>query len=64
MNQNRDLLLISIFTLITVFAWIVFEVYHSAVTTTITQIHQKLINPLDPKINEATLNAIRQRHQP
>lgn len=51
MNRNKDLLVISIFTLITVMAWIVFDVYHTAVTSTITEVQQKLMTPLDPKIN-------------
>lgn len=61
MSRSKDLLLISIFTLITVFAWIVFEVYHTAVTSTITEIQQKLTTPLNSKLDPATLNYVRQR---
>ena len=59
MNQNKDLLVISIFTLITVMAWIVFDVYHTAVTSTITEVQQKLMTPLDPKINLSTIQQLK-----
>lgn len=63
MTQNKDLLYISIFTLITVLAWIVSDVYHAAVTSTITEVQQKLISPLDPKLDEATLINVQLRGQ-
>ncbi len=63
MNPNKDLLYISVFTIITVLAWIVFDVYHTAVTSTLTEVQQKLIAPLSPKLNETALTNIRQRLQ-
>ena len=47
MMQNKDLLTISIFTLITVISWIVFDVYHAAATSTITEVQQQLMTPLN-----------------
>jgi len=63
MIKNKDILFMSAMTLITVFAWIVFDVYHVAVTSTITQVQQQLIKPLHPKINQVTLEKIKLRHQ-
>jgi cell division protein FtsL len=59
--QNKDTLIIAVFTLITVLAWIVFDVYHVAVTSTITEVQQKLLTPLDPKISDQVLSNIRSR---
>ncbi len=63
MMQNKDLLTISIFTLITVISWIVFDVYHAAATSTITEVQQQLMTPLNPKLDTATIESIRSRVQ-
>ena len=59
--NNKDWLTVSIFTLITVTAWIVFDVYHAAVMSTITEVQQRLTTPLNPKLNPEILSQIRQR---
>ncbi len=59
MMQNKDMLIVSVCTLITVFAWIVFDVYHASVTSNITQVQQQLIAPLNPKFNQLTLERIK-----
>lgn len=64
MTASKDLLYISIFSLITVLAWIIFDVYHAAVTSTITEVQQKLILPLNPKFDETTLKNIELRRAP
>lgn len=61
MMQNKDLLTVSIFTLITVISWIVFNVYHAAVTSTISEVQQQLITPLDPTLDTATIQNVRTR---
>lgn len=61
--NNKDWLTISIFTLITVSAWIVFDVYHAAVISTITEVQQRLTTPLNPKLNPEALNQIRSREK-
>ena len=61
MMERKDLLYVSIITFITVFAWIIFDVYHSAVTSTLTDVQQKLVSVLNPKIEESTLEKIRER---
>lgn len=64
MTASKDLLYVSIFSLITVLAWIVFDVYHAAVTSTITDIQQQLILPLNPKFDETALRNIELRQAP
>lgn len=56
MNKNQDILYIAIFTLLTVFAWIIFEVYHTTVTTTVTEVQRQLVRPLDPVIDQTKLS--------
>lgn len=46
--SNRQTLFLSIFTFITVLAWIAFDIYHAAVASTITPVQQELIKPLEP----------------
>lgn len=61
MNSDRDILLISIFTLLTVFTWVFFELAKTVKTTTVTQTIQEIIIPLDPIIDSETLSNIRNR---
>lgn len=63
MIQNKDLLIISIFTVITVFVWIVSDVYHSVVNSQITKVQEELIEPLNPKFDVFALENIRSRAQ-
>ena len=49
--SSKQTLFLSIFTFLTVLAWISFDVYHAATTSTITPIQQELIEPLEPKFD-------------
>ncbi len=55
--HNRDILILSVFTLITVSAWIAFEVYHAATTSTVTPVQQELLKPLNPVFDVNTFNS-------
>lgn len=61
--NSKEMLLISILTLITVAAWIAFEVYHTAASSTITEVQQKLITPLKSDFDGGVLENIRLRRQ-
>jgi hypothetical protein len=61
MIQKNDLLVLSIFTFITVFVWIVADVYHAVVTSQITEVQQILINPLNPNLDEIAVKNIQNR---
>lgn len=60
MNQ-KDWLVIAIFTFLTVFAWIVSDVYHAVVTSQITEVQAQLIAPLNPRIDQIAIDNIRTR---
>lgn len=52
--SNKDWLVLSILTFLTVTAWTVYDIYHAAVTSTITPVQEDLIKPLIPKFDEKT----------
>ncbi|HCM37332.1 MAG: hypothetical protein UV61_C0006G0143 [Candidatus Gottesmanbacteria bacterium GW2011_GWB1_43_11] len=58
--QSKDLLIISIVTLITVFAWIAFDVYHAASSSSVSPTQELLMTELNPKFDINTINSIRQ----
>ena len=57
-DNDRDLLLISIFTFFTVSLWITFELLKTAETTTVATTTQQIVIPLSPKIDIDTLTKI------
>lgn len=61
MISQKDILIISIFSVMTVFIWIISDVYHAAATTQITPVQEKLIFPLNPAFDQQTIDIIRSR---
>lgn len=61
MENDHDILLISIFTCITVFAWICFELIQTSKTSTIPEATQKLLVPLNANIDTKILTDIQNR---
>ncbi|MBL7159795.1 hypothetical protein ISS85_04920 [Candidatus Microgenomates bacterium] len=59
--SNRDLLFLSILTFVTVIAWIAFDVYHTAMTSTITPLQKELIKPLTPIFDQEIIIKLRER---
>lgn len=55
---KKDLVAIGFVTLITVFAWIGFEVYRTNSKNTVPQRTQELIAPIDPAVAEHVLNRL------
>lgn len=58
MKSDRDLLLISIFTFITVSLWITFELLKTVKTTTLSASTQQIVTPFTPTIDTDTLTII------
>jgi hypothetical protein len=58
MENERDLLIISIFTFFTITLWVTFELLKTIKTTTVTPTTQQLVIPLNPKIDIDTLTSI------
>ncbi|OGK55584.1 hypothetical protein A3B56_02430 [Candidatus Roizmanbacteria bacterium RIFCSPLOWO2_01_FULL_45_11] len=57
--NSKDLLFISIVTFLTTIAWTVYDIYHTAVTSTITPVQQELIKPINPGFDQETLELLR-----
>lgn len=57
-ESDRDLLLITIFTFITVLLWIYFELVRTTKTSTNAPVVNQLIIPLTPKLDTDTLNIL------
>lgn len=57
--SSKQALFLSIFTFLTVLAWIAFDVYHAAVSSTITPVQQELIKPLAPKFDTQVVQELK-----
>ncbi|HCM82278.1 MAG: hypothetical protein UV63_C0006G0015 [Microgenomates group bacterium GW2011_GWC1_43_11] len=60
-NNDRDLFLISVFTFITVFLWITFELIKTTKTSTVSSSVQQLSIPISSTIDTDTLNVLNSR---
>jgi len=60
-NNDRDLFLISVFTFVTVFLWITFELIKTTKTSTVTQAVQELSASMSATIDTDTLNVLNSR---
>ena len=58
---SRDLLILSILTVITVFTWIGFEVYRALTKTEIPVVLQRQIEPLNPVIQREVIENLKSR---
>ncbi len=61
MDQDRDLLLVALFTTLTVFLWVFFELVKTTKTSTVTTPVQQIVSPLSSNIDIETLNRIAAR---
>lgn len=58
---NRDILVLSILTLITVLTWIAFDVYKALTKTTIPKVLEEQMRPLEPRIDRAKIEKLKER---
>jgi hypothetical protein len=58
---RKEWLILSFLTFLTVLAWVFFDVYHAATTSTITPIQEKRMKPLSPKFDEMTILEVLER---
>ena len=61
--KKQDLLLILIPTFICVVAWIGFNIYHSAVTSTISPQEISQIAPINPDFDTKTITELKKRER-
>lgn len=64
LKLGKNILILSIMTLVTVFTWIGFEVYYAYTKTTVPQIIRELIKPLNPNLNQKIIEDIESKYQP
>lgn len=60
-DSDRDLLLVSIFTFLTVCSWVFFELIKTVKTSTVKTDTQQVIQPLNPKLDTGILDILEQR---
>lgn len=61
MDDDRDLLLIAVFTTLTVFLWIFFELVKTNVTSTVAIPLQQAVSPFASKIDTDVLDELQKR---
>lgn len=62
--DSKDMLIIAIFTLITVMAWIAFDVYHAGIANNITTTEERMMTPLNPDFDDQTITNLQLRLTP
>lgn len=60
-NSDRDLLLVSVFTFLTVALWVFFEVLKTAKTSTLSATSTQIVAPLSPNIDRTTITTLEQK---
>lgn len=61
MENDRDLLLVSVFTFFTVLLWISFELIKTTKTTTVAAPVQQIVTPLSATIDTQVLLGLKER---
>lgn len=61
--KKNDLLFLSIAIFLLVFAWTVFNIYHKAVKSTISQTINTQIIPINPNFDTKTLDQLKKRQK-
>lgn len=61
MVSRKDLFLLSILTLITAIGWIVFDIYHASVDTTIPPEIEEQLTPITPTFERKVVESLKNR---
>lgn len=62
--KDKDVLFVSVATLITALAWVVFDAYHAYTTSTISPALEEVALPITPKIDTNIINNLKTRTEP
>ncbi len=62
--KDKDVLFLSIATLITALAWVVFDAYHAYTTSTISKELDEIALPITPIIDTNTVQEVKKRTEP
>jgi hypothetical protein len=60
-NKAPTSVTLAIFTTITVFAWIFFDIYRILRKTPVINVEPKILEPVNPNLDQSTLNKIGER---
>lgn len=60
-HNDRDILLVSVFTFLTILSWILFELIKTVKTTTVTATVQQVITPMSPNIDTNIFTVLKER---
>lgn len=63
MDNDRDLLLVSVFTFLTVSLWMFFELVKTTKTTTVTHAVTQVITPFSSKLDTDILDILEKRQE-
>ena len=61
MRSDRDILLVSVFTFITVITWVYFELVKTVTTSTVSKVTEQMLVPLPKSIDRDTLTLLEER---
>lgn len=61
--SNKDWLILSILTFLTVATWSIYDIYHTVVTSTITPVQKELVKPLDTEFDTETILLLKQKEE-
>jgi len=62
--KDKDVLFISVATLITALAWVVFDAYHAYTTSTIPKELEEIALPITPIIDTNIVQSLKSRTEP
>jgi len=62
-DSDRDLLLVSIFTFLTIISWVFFELVKTIKTSTVKSSVQEVIQPLKPTLDTGILDILEQKKE-
>ena len=60
-KSKKNLLTLVVFTTITVFSWIAFDIYRSLSKSSIPQVLKEHLKPLNPSFNKEVLESLKKR---
>lgn len=61
MDEERDLLLVAVFTTLTIFLWVFFELVKTSKTSSIATPLQQVVSPLTSKIDVTVIDELEKR---
>lgn len=61
MKRQREIIIVIISVFLLTLAWIAFDLYHNAITSTISSTLQQDIQPIDPNFDTQTVQTLKQR---